>query len=88
MTFTSRTSHPVHAGGPTDAEVQQDVRAQLDAAQHVDSSKVDVAVDHGVVHLDGEVCSAAADGDVRAATVRAPGVHAIVDRLTATAPAA
>jgi len=88
MTFTSRTSHPVHAGGPTDAEVQQDVCAQLDAAHHVDSSKVDVAVDQGVVHLDGSVLSAAADGDVRAAAVRAPGVHAIVDRLTAVRPAA
>jgi osmotically-inducible protein OsmY len=88
MTFTSRSAHPVHEGGPTDVEVQHDVCAELDSAQHVDSSRVEVAVHHGVVHLDGQVGSVADDGDVRAATVRAPGVHAIVDRLTAALPAA
>lgn len=85
MTVSPRSIRSGLNEWPTDDDLQQDVREELEWALGADISTIGVSVARGVVHLDGQVRSAAEDSDVRKAVLRVRGVVGIIDRLS-TAP--
>jgi osmotically-inducible protein OsmY len=87
MSITPGSDRATNENHPTDAEVQVGVRAELDLVRDLDATGIDVAVEHRIVHLDGEVRDRGQDADARSAAVRVVGVFGLVDRLHPPVPA-
>lgn len=71
----------------SDAEIQKDVREELNWKPRTDGSEINVDVLKGIVRLSGEIDSFAKKMSVQKAAVRIPGVKGIINDLEIKIPA-
>ena len=82
MTIEAGSRRTASTGRPTDPEVLQSVREELEWAPGIDAGAITASVHEGVVHLEGQVRDLAEDVRVRKAVFRVRGAAGLVDRLT------
>src|SRR5688572_6104841 len=71
----------------SDSEVRQDVLAEMQLEPAVNANKIGVAVDNGIVTLNGYVCSYGEKRAAEQAAARVKGVKAIAEEIEVKLPA-